>query len=218
MRQQNSNAKIIYNAIDDQGDYRATGNYIYPTSAYFADGILDITKFQVTGDQRNVYFKMEVRNLVSPGWHPDYGFQLTYVAIAIDKDGVANSGNRLVGANSNYMLEPNRAYETVVYVGGGFQVVDAAGTIAAEYFPSGGDFRNPIRDVSDRAISFSIPVEHIGKPDEKWHFSVLVGAQDDHGGPGLGEFRTVANKVDEWVGGGKKNSSGPNVYDTILPR
>ncbi|MEE9289150.1 MAG: amylo-alpha-1,6-glucosidase, partial [Bacteroidota bacterium] len=218
VRQQNANAKIIYNAIDEKDDDHGTGNYRYPKNPHFAEGILDITKFQVTADRRNVYFKMQFRNLVNPGWHPEYGFQLTYVTIAIDKDGMENSGNRQIGANSNFLLDPRFAYEMAVYVGGGLRVVDAAGKIVAEYFPGEGDSRDPIGDVSTRTISFSIPIKHIGIPDERWQFSVLVGAQDDHGGAGLGEFRNVVRRADEWAGGGKMNPHDANVYDTILPR
>ncbi len=216
-RQLNSNAKIIYNAIDEQGDDRGDGGYAYPTDPHFAEGILDITRFQVTTDRSYVYFKMRFRNLVNPGWHPEYGFQLTYVAIAIDKDGLVNSGNLRVGANSKFLVDPRSAYETVVYVGGGYRVTDAAGKIIAEYFPGKEDVENPIGDVSRRTISFSIPIEYIGTPDERWRFSVLVGAQDDHGGGGLGEFREVAASAGEWVGGGKMDPNAPNVYDTILP-
>lgn len=218
VRQSNDNAKIIFSAIDEQGDDRGDGDYAYPTNSHFADGILDIARFLVTADDRNVYFNMQFRNLVNPGWHPEYGFQLTYVAIAIDKDRTRNSGKRSVGANSGYTLDPRYAYETLLCVGGGFRVVDASGRTTAEYYPAEADTRNPIGDAALRTVSFSIPVEFIGIPDENWRFTVLVGAQDDHGGAGIGEFRSVERAPDEWVGGGRRLTSQSNVYDTIMPR
>jgi carbohydrate-binding DOMON domain-containing protein len=45
---------------------------------------------------------------------------------------------------------------------------------------------------------------------------VLVGAQDDHGGAGIGEFRNVNADAGEWSGGGKKSVSDPNVYDVLV--
>jgi len=46
--------------------------------------------------------------------------------------------------------------------------------------------------------------------------SVLIGAQDDHGGGGVGEFRSVEKDAGEWTGGGKKNSKDHNVYDFLF--
>jgi carbohydrate-binding DOMON domain-containing protein len=46
---------------------------------------------------------------------------------------------------------------------------------------------------------------------------VLVGAQDDHGGAGIGVFRNVEADAGEWHGGGKLSPGDPNVYDFIFP-
>jgi carbohydrate-binding DOMON domain-containing protein len=164
-----------------------------------------------------VYFTLTFANLSNPGWHPEYGFQLTYVAIAIDKDGKPNSGETNVGMNSNYVLEPSFAFEDIIYVGGGIRLMDSGKKILGEYLPTAGDEKNPIGNVTTKTIEFSLPQKMLGAPSNNWRYVVLVGCQDDHGGAGVGEFRSVEATPGEWIGGGKKHPSDPNVYDVIVP-
>ncbi len=210
-------APVLYEVQDPEGDDKGTGGYVYPLTTLLKPGSLDITDFAVSADEKYAYFKLRFRNLSNPGWHPEYGFQLTYVAIAIDKDGRAGSGNTVVGMNSNFFLDPGYAYETILYVGGGVRVADSKGAILAEYMPVAGDEKNPLGSTQRREIAFSIPVEVLGKPATSWRYTVLVGCQDDHGGAGIGNFRSVDTAAKEWTGGGKKKRADPNVYDVIIP-
>jgi carbohydrate-binding DOMON domain-containing protein len=181
-------------------------------------GSLDITNFSVALDDKNIYFSLRFRNLSNPGWHPEYGFQLTYGAIAVDKDGKQSSGQVLVGRNAKFVLNKMDAFENIIYFGGGISLENASGDILAEYRPVSGDEKNPLGSVETKTVSFAIPLEILGKPSPRWKYTVLVGAQDDHGGAGIGEFRNVAANASEWVGGGKKKPDDPNVYDVILPK
>jgi len=158
---------------------------------------------------------LRFRDLVQPGWHPEYGFQLTYVAIAIDQEGIPGSGVRDIGMNANYRLPEDFGYERIIYVGGGLRVDDAQGNVLAEYVPT--EKGHPLGDTQTKTISFAVPIEILGRPSERWRFAVLVGAQDDHGGAGLGEFRNVARVATEWNGGGGVKETGNcNVYDFLL--
>jgi hypothetical protein len=215
----NVNAKILYDCSDPEGDDKGPDStYTYPLTTNLKPGALDITHFTVATDKDNAYFTMTFRDLSNPGWHPEYGFQLTYAAIAIDKDHKLGSGQIRVGMNADYSLPKDLAYENIIYVGGGIQVQDAKGKILSEYIPIEGDEKNPLGDVQSKTIKFSLPVNILGTPNPSWRYVVLVGAQDDHGGAGLGEFRTVEVEAKEWSGGGKNNPNLPNVYDVILPQ
>jgi hypothetical protein len=210
-----ADAVTLFDASDPAGDEK----YTYPTTSMLEPGSLDITRCTVSADRKNVSFLLRFSGLSNPGWHPEYGFQLTYVAIAVDRDGKPGSGQTGVGMNSRYTLDRRHACERIIYVGGGVQVADAEGGILAEYIPVPGDERNPLGDAEAKTIAFSIPVDLLGKPDASWRFTVLVGAQDDHGGAGIGDFRNVeTGSAGEWTGGGKKRAGDPNVYDVILPR
>ena len=214
---QGNSASILYDVQDPEGDDKGTGNYVYPLTPLLKPGSLDITRFTLSADDKYAYFKLRFRNLSDPGWHPEYGFQLTYVAIAIDKDGKPGSGSTAVGMNSNFSLDPRYAYETILYVGGGVRVADSKGVILAEYIPVAGDEKNPLGITQTKEIGFSIPVDVLGKPGTNWRYTVLVGCQDDHGGAGIGDFRTVESTAKEWTGGGRKKPSDSNVYDVIFP-
>ncbi len=213
-----SGTSVLYEITDPVGDDKGTGSYTYPLTPNLKPGSLDITYFKVSADEKNVHFLLRFRNLSNPGWHPEYGFQLTFGAIAIDKDGIPGSGQTLVGRNARYVLNRSHAFENIIYFGGGVSVEDAKGNILAEYRPVPGDERNPLGSVDTKTVSFAIPVEILGMPKSSWRYTVLIGAQDDHGGAGIGEFRNVGFEAGEWVGGGKRKSDDPNVYDVILPR
>src|SRR3970282_2598381 len=122
---------------------------------------------------------------------------LTFSAIAIDKDGVTGSGQTAIGRSSGCAPHKNSAFQSIIFVGGGILVQDAQGTTLAEYRPVEGDEKNPLGNAASRSISFSLPTELIGRPQSSWRYTVLVGAQDDHGGGGRGGFPLV------WRGGGE---------------
>jgi len=104
----------------------------------------------------------------------------------------------------------------VIYVGGGIEVFDKDGRKIAAYVPTMKDTANTLGSVESREITFSLPVDIVGRPNNDWRISIVVGAQDDHGGGGVGEFRTVAGKATEWQGGGKDSPNMPNVYETLF--
>jgi glycogen debranching enzyme len=213
----NAQAVVLLDATDPEGDDTGTGGYVYPRTPLLKPGSLDITHCLVSADEKNMYFTLQFRDLSNPGWHPEYGFQLTYVAIAIDKDGTPGSGATAIGMNSNYTLDPRFAYESIIYVGGGIRIADSKGTVLAEYIPIPGDEISPLGKTQKKLIEFALPIGILGKPTPSWRYTVLVGCQDDHGGAGIGDFRGVEATAGEWTGGGKKKPGDPNVYDVILP-
>ena len=218
IKQPADSAKTLYDAGDPEGDDTGAGGYTYPLTSNLKPGSFDMTHFTVSANRRNVYFRLQFKELSNPGWHPEYGFQLTYAAIAIDKDRKPGSGRTKVGMNSQYTLKQEYACEDIIFIGGGVQVQNEKGKILAEYLPVGGDENNPLGSVETKTIQFAIPIEIIGKPLPAWRYIVLAGGQDDHGGAGIGDFRSVETTAKEWVGGGKKISADPNVYDVILPQ
>ena len=207
---------VLFEGSDPEFDDRGTGSFVYPTSGQLKAGSLDLTHFRMTTDSSMVYIDLRFRNLSNPGWHPEYGFQLTYVAIAIDTDRSRTSGQRHLGLNSKVLLEEGFGFERLILVGGGIRVLDSQSAVLAEYLPAPGDERNPLGDASAGTISFALPKDLLGIPASGGRVGIFVGAQDDHGGAGLGEFRTVSEKAGEWTGGGRHHPSDPNVYDTLI--
>ena len=211
-------ARLLYDVEDEKyDDTGPAGTYTYPTNPNFKEGILDITRFTVWADSEHTYFRIRFRNLHDPGFHPQYGFQLTYAAILIDRE-TGGTGMRDAGANSLYEIDPEvGTFDRAIYVGGGVRVVDAEQTILCEYLPTPEDVVDPLGNVRENEITFAIPNTYLGEPGEHWRYLVLVGAQDDHGGAGIGVFRNVEHTAGEWHGGGKQDPNAPNVYDIIKP-
>ena len=214
IKQLNPSANILYDVIDPKGDDTGTGSYVYPQTVNLKPGSLDITHFTVSSDDKNIYFKLQFNNLSNPGWHPEYGFQLTYAAIAIEKG--EKNGSKQAGMNSDYTFTDGFGFQDIIYVGGGFRIVNDTGKILAEYLPASADEKSPLGNANTKIIEFSVPIELLGKPENSWRYAVLIGCQDDHGGAGIGEFRSVEAEAKEWVGGGRINPNEPNIYDVIL--
>jgi len=201
-------SKVVCDLTDPPGDDVGGGEYTYPTEANFKPGILDLTRFVTRYDEENVYFRLEFRDLVQPGWHPEYGFQLTFAAICLNTGG--SPRNLSVGHNSGWTLKKGYEADRFICVGGGLFIEDGKHRILAEHIPW--DTGYELGDVTEKRINFAIPrVLLPGKP-ENWKITVLIGAQDDHGGAGIGEFGQVNEKASRWAGGGKKPGGG-NVYD-----
>jgi len=215
IKQENKRATLLADVADPVGDDRGTGAYTYPLNANFLPGIFDITHFRLAADSVNAYFTLTFRALSDPGWHPEYGFQLTYVAIAIDEDSAGGTGKTVIHHNAQYHLDPGSAYEKLLLVGGGVQLEDTSGKVIAAYVPIAGDEAHPLGDVRTGTISFSLPLSLLGYPGPNWTFTIVTGGQDDHGGSGLGEFRTVEAGRGEWNGGGKQKPGDPNIYDVL---
>ena len=211
----NPRATVLLDVADPPNDDVGEGHYTYPRNPLFVPGSFDLLRFTVSADSIDAYFVLKFRSLSDPGWHPEYGFQLTFVAIAVDQDSEPGSGRRDVPANAQYMLPPGFGFERLILVGGGLRIEDAAGKTLAAYSPIDSDAAHPLGDRASGTVSFAVPLQYLGVPADGWRYTVLVGGQDDHGGAGIGEFRSVERETGEWHGGGKERLTDSNVYDTL---
>jgi hypothetical protein len=218
IKRTNPTAQLLVDAMDPEGDDTGVDcssgallEYTYPLSRHFVAGSFDITRFTARRDSATLYCVLQFKRLSDPGWHPEYGFQLTYCAIAIDN---APGGKRQIGHNAACMVDEGSSFERLITVGGGVQVEDATGKILGAYLPVPADAASPLGDAGSGTITFALPLTLVGPIDSLTRFTILAGAQDDHGGAGIGEFRTVNEKAGEWNGGGRRGSS--NVYDRLV--
>jgi len=200
---------VLFVVADSTQNDRGDGNYVYPLNEHFEPGILDIRRFDVTESKNSYNFRLWFRNLVQPGWHPEYGFQLTFAAICLHTPG----GKRTdVGSNSNYVFPDSGKFSRIIYVGGGLRIEDDQGRVLATFTPRAS--AEAIGDTHVYMVRFELPKKYFPKGTRDGGWTVLVGAQDDHGGAGIGEFRTVKPVAEQWAGGGNLNN-GPNVYDIL---
>jgi glycogen debranching enzyme len=210
-------APVVFHVHEEERDDRGVVEgemYGYPTDSMFKPGILDLMDVVVRADDDNAYFNLTYRDLVDPGWHPYYGYQLTFTTIAIRTGRVGGPLRTFVGRNSMYQLPPAFAADRFIHVGGGIEVEDAEDNILAAFVPSKpGD---ELGNVGNKSVSFAIPLDYLGSRPEQWKIAIMVGAQDDHGGGGIGEFRQVTQEGGRWAGSGRTTPSDPNVYDVMF--
>ena len=223
IKRQNISAAVIFHAEDAAGDDAGVGavrdrggRFEYPANPNFVPGSFDLRECTVRSDSARVYFNLRFASLPDPGWHPEYGFQLTYAAIAIDTDGIDGSGATLIPANALYRVSRRAAYERLILIGGGIRVEDSNGKTLGAYIPAPEDVLYPLGDAAAGTISFSLPIALLGRPAVSWRYTIVAGAQDDHGGAGIGEFRTVDRFRGEWNGGGRLVPEESNVYDELV--
>ncbi len=214
-----ANMRVIAEGDDAEGDDKGPGTFVYPQTPHLRPGSLDIRGARVSADDSLLRVELRFTSLSNPGWHPEYGFQLTTAAIAVDVDGSRGTGTRTIGRNAESQMPSERGYEYIVFVGGGIRIEDQRGSVLAEYLPRPEDASRPFGDAARGVVAFNLPLS-LFKARERgeigaWRFDIFVGAQDDHGGAGIGDFRNVERVAGEWVGGGKRAQSEGNVYDRM---
>ncbi len=214
IKRNNPKAMPLFTAIDPAGDDRGpSGTFEYPSGRHFVPGILDITRAEFSYDTSNLYCRLSFSQLNDPGWHPEYGFQLTLAAITIN---TGKGVQREIGQNSNARVDSLHSFDRMIVVGGGIRILSGEGDVLAEYLPRPEDVSAPLGNIRSKTIEFALPLRYLGAPHHGWKIAVFIGAQDDHGGAGIGEFRAVGKERSEWTGGGKNNPNDSNVYDVMI--
>jgi amylo-alpha-1,6-glucosidase/glucodextranase-like protein len=211
----NPEAVVIADVEDPADDDTGSGAYTYPTNPNYRDGILDLRGFKVKADDDFIYFDLKFTDLVDPGWHPEYGFQLTFASIAIDTDHKAGSGGREIGRHARYTIPEEYAYEKIIYVGGGLLIEDSSNSQVVKLNPPSRKYK--LGDADTNMIHLAIPRKYLPGDPKDWGFSVLIGGQDDQGQAGLGNYREVGVTAAEWQGGGAEKQGGnTGIYDTLF--
>jgi len=204
--------ETVIEVRDPSDDDNGGSGYGYPTDSHFLPGILDLQGLRVSKDGTLARFELKFRALSDPGWHPEYGYQLTFATIAIRTGEKGQKRTRDIERNSGWKLSRKEAADRLIHVSGGFEIVDGSQEIIAAYHPDKTGYE--LGNVSTGIVSFTIPLELIGGDPSKWRVTVLAGAQDDHGGAGVGEFRDVNEEGGTWIGSGGRADSH-NVYDWL---
>ena len=167
---------------------------------------------QVGLNETDYLFEMKFTDLTDPGWHPEYGYQLTYVAVGISFN--AASGTSEVGKNAQASFKAGFKADQILYISGGLLLVDDEHLPVAEYMPQGSG--GAIGDAELELIRFRLPQDIFSGNLAQARFQIAVGCQDDHGGAGIGDFRAIQERTGEWVGGGKVDPGASNIYDWLI--
>ncbi len=203
---------LLFEQRDPLGDdHGSTGTLQYPTEPHFQPGIADVKHLAVWDSGEGLAVELEFRNLVDPRWHPEYGFQLTFVALGISVN--SDSGRREVGQGAGVNWHEGFRAERTIYCAGPLLVVDGQGRKLAAFRPKKAS--EALGHAGTRKIAFHIPARLLPANYQWARYQVAIGLQDDHGGAGLGEFREVGLTAGHWRGGGANSADG-RVYDWLV--
>lgn len=195
-------------AADNRGSNR---KYVPPLNPIFKEGSTDLLSFSMGSTPRSFVFSLDFADLVDPGWHPEYGFQLTYCVLGISTK--PSTGVRNIGRNAGDRFQNGFRADYMIYISGALQLVAATGEIIAEYKPE--TEREAVGHADTDRIRFALPRELFEADLQRADYQVVAGYQDDHGGAGIGDFREVQELPAEWLGGGAYSGSDSNVYDWL---
>jgi len=208
-----SGLKVISATDKLNDDTGSNGKYTYPRDKHFQPGIFDLESVEIKDLKQDWSFEIRLRNLTDPGWHPEYGFQLTFIALAFRLEGAGTEVQREVLLNSGEQLRPERAFNRLLLIGGGLEIRNAGHEPLAVFVPM--QTTDRIGFVNERLIRFRLPKTLLPGLSEKSRITVLSGAQDDHGAAGIGEFREVRTESAAFYGGGASAVNPVNIYDRL---
>jgi hypothetical protein len=202
----------MYDSLFD--DTGLNGNYTYPLNPAFSPGIFDIRQFRIHDLGEKWGFVIDMRDLVNPNWHPEYGFQLSFLAIAIQNPANKSRGRRAIGKEAFYRLSVQRKFHDIIYVGGGFEIFDRGEKLIHRGLPD--NPYQPLGFAGRKQIRFSLDKSILPYLNSETRITILSGGQDDHGGAGIGSFREVRTAAGEWHGGGAESDTGASrIYDIL---
>lgn len=201
--QRNPFADVILTQTDPDGDdFGATGTYEYPD--LLPGGVLDATFLELTRDDTTMYIHAEFRAVLG---RDSLGYPPSIVAILFDTE---EGGRSRVELGARYDMPDEGGYEYAIFASDGVRIEDAQGRTLGE-LPAGGE--SPF-DPTLGTLDLAVPQFVIPRLNRGARVTLLVGARTDGGG--LGEFAPVERARTDTRGGGRVDTSSPNVYDVIV--
>ncbi len=203
-----SAAEFVWNDTvnDDTGD----GNYVYPTSTDFNDGVFDIQEVRITADATNLYVLVKVVNLTNP-WGGSDGFSTVAAVLLID---TTQDASGKLTSRPNVNIAAGSGWEYYVKIGNtGWQAENA------KVFDEAGNWAPTVNKASTslEAIEASVPLAFIGKDGydidgATWRFMVFL---QSHAGENQDGFRDVNGTAEAYLFGGglTNNNNDPKIQD-----
>jgi hypothetical protein len=202
-------ASLVFSMTDPKDDDQGDGDYEYPSNDNFLKGAFDLTKFEVFKDQDRAYFRIGLQKVIKPVSNSLGGIRfIPATVIAINK---GDETKRQLYRYTNE-IELTDGYDFKITVGFGITISNSFGKI----FVSSDDIHHQMADLESNVLTFSIPIDLIGEPDENWAYFVGVGLTDEPTFPFSG-LTPVLKNVPVLISGGNYDRSNPAFIDIMLP-
>jgi len=202
-------AKLVFSMTDPESDDEGDGDYKYPSNENFLKGCFDLAKFEVFKDKDSVYFRIGLQKVIKPVSNRPGGAKfIPMIVIAINK---GDENERQLYKYTNE-VELADGYDLKVNVGFGINISNSLGKI----FISTRDLYNEITDPKSNTLTFSLPIELIGEPEDEWRYFVGVGLTNEPTFNFSGLI-PVFKSVPGLINGGNYDYSNPAFIDILLP-
>jgi len=200
---------------DPLEDDHGPGSYIYPTNAVFKPGVFDLIKFTVIDDGDQVLFSTRIAGPLENPWGSPSELSLQTLDIYLDTDGVPGSGLTELLPGRHARVAPEDAWDYCIWVEGWQQEI---------YGPGPDDVPKRLAEVKtnvitqERTITVTVPKSIIGDRPQDWGYLVALSSQEGFPSAGNWRVREVLAEAQEYrLGGGRDDTSDPNIIDILVP-
>ena len=224
-------AESIIKIDDDAGDDYGHGKVIYPEDPMYAEGIFDITSFEILENEDDYEFIISINGELNPVNHDEFqynynlgdNFYLPMIHIYLDQDHVDGSGFTTTINGTNAFFNSENAWEKVVVIASlperfAGDLKRAQPEIAHNAIIP---YKYKVSRTND-AIITKIAKKEIGEISPQWGFSVLMLCQEFsqtiEKSVYIKDIKSTSSMTN--FGGGSGNFLGnydPNIIDMILP-
>ncbi len=201
---------------DPTGDDNGPGTYQYPTSGDFQPGAFDLTEFQVSQTDSDVYIQTTIRNL-APTFGNSFGAQL--LDIFIHDPSISDTSTTAAFPSRNYSIASVDAWS---------ERIEVQGFAAPVWVNAAGDSLGSLQMVVDQTsgtVTLILPKSAFGTVASGWTFTVALTGQDGFSGD---QARGFAATPQPFLFGVCATGNGspicgvdpgtvPKVIDTITP-
>ncbi|MDP7422298.1 MAG: glucodextranase DOMON-like domain-containing protein, partial [bacterium] len=232
--------RVMFSAIDQTGDDRGDGNYIYPIHDAYEPGAFDIVEFKVLVSSAQVAFKVRLKKDIlkhyrSTNTNSDEREQSSFFQtgeggwifhmfdIYIDMDNRTGSGRREALPGRNVIFKAEDAWEKVILVSPENRSSMERTISHKSELPLLAELRRNIElptvvFVKRDTFEVRIPIDAVGFPSSEWKYQILMmGYTRDDLPTSLRTIEVQAHADNNHFGGGSDYHGDSNVIDLLNP-
>lgn len=202
-------ARLVFGMTDPANDDDGDGDYRYPSDGRYVRGCFDLTKFEVLKDDDSVYFRIALQQLITPFADRPGGVRFMPMVVIAINNGDEHKAQRFRYTNEIALAD---GYDLKINVGFGINISNDVGKI----YLSTGDCYGAMADPGSNSLAFSLPIELVGEPQDKWKYFVGVGLGSEATFNFSG-LAPVLRSVPSLISGGNFDYSNPAFIDILLP-
>ncbi|MEO0247172.1 MAG: glucodextranase DOMON-like domain-containing protein [candidate division WOR-3 bacterium] len=198
-----TNARLLTEIKDPEGDDYGPGYYIYPANGVFKKGHFDLRSLSIFENQNSYIFSVKLGEIDNP-WNAPYGFSQQILFLYLDY----KSGGTKTALKPSLNYNTTQEWDIALMISGWS---DACGIFDKDL-----KLLEPLDiyiDYSNKEVVFSIPKKYL-TDIKNAKITLTLYSYDGYGYESL---RSLTSHRGEWEFGGAKSSLAPKVIDILHP-